>query len=313
MRLRHIEVLRAIMVTGSVSGAGDLLHVSQPVVSRTLGHAEQQAGYKFFDRVRGRLVPTAELLAIYPEVEQVFAAIEKLRYISSTVRRKGGAPLRIAVTPSLASSVLPRAIERMVAADPDAAFELATLHTSEVVTALRSGAVDLGICLSPPAVAGIAEHVLSSGQMVLATPPRWPPLVRHNAPLSELGYLADKQFICLHDGTPLGSVIGQRLQHARIGLQANIVVQTYGIARSLVSQGVGYALLDTFTAVAGGPGGLKVYQLSPGLEFDVKLLGTTETLAGRLATLLKESVALAAGELRSALGAIASEHHISLA
>ncbi|CAB3706449.1 LysR family transcriptional regulator [Trinickia soli] len=313
MRLRHIEVLRAIVITGSVSGAGDLLHVSQPVVSRTLAHAEQQAGYKFFDRVRGRLVPTAELLAIYPEIEQVFAAIEKLRFISSTVRRKGGAPLRIAVTPSLANSVLPRAIERVVAAYPDAAFELATLHTTEVVAGLRSGAVDLGICLSPPAVSGIEERVLSSGQMVLATPPRWPPLVRQDAPLSELGYLADKQFICLHDGTPLGSVIGQRLQHAKVGLQANIVVQTYGIARALVSQGVGYALLDTFTAVAGGPGTLNVYLLSPALQFDVKLLGTTETLAGRLAELLKESVVFAASELRSALGMIASEYRISLA
>jgi len=312
MRLRHIEVLRAIMITGSISGAGDLLHVSQPVVSRTLQHAEQQAGFKFFERVRGRLVPTNELQSIYPEVEQVFAAIEKLRFTSASVRR-GGAPLRLAVTPSLANSVLPRAIERMLAAHPDAAFELATLHTTEVVAALRAGAVDLGICLSPPAVPGIEAHVLSTGQMVLATPIAWPHLLRQNARLSELGYLADRPFIRLHDGTPLGSLIGQRLQNANLGLQANIVVQTYSIARALVTQGVGYALLDSFTAVAGGPGELHAYLLSPELQFEVKLLGTSKSLDGPFAESLRASVAEAAGELRDALSGIVGEHRVSLA
>ncbi len=301
------------MITGSISGAGDLLHVSQPVVSRTLQHAEQQAGFKFFERVRGRLVPTDDLLTIYPDIEHVFAAIEKLRYTSASVRRRGGAPLRLAVTPSLANSVLPRAIERMLAAHPDAAFELATLHTNEVLAALRAGAVDLGICLSPPAVPGIEERVLSTGQMVLATPPGWPPLLRQNAPLSELGYLSDRLFIGLHDGTPLGSIIGQRLQHASLGLHANIVVQTYAIARALVTQGIGFALLDTFTAVAGGPGELHAYLLSPELEFEVKLLGTSKTLGGPFAESLMRSVVSAAGELRDALGAIVSEHKVGLA
>jgi DNA-binding transcriptional LysR family regulator len=313
MRLRHIEVLRAIMVTGSISGAGDLLHVSQPVVSRTLQHAEQQAGFKFFERMRGRLVPTGELLAIYPDVEQVFAAIEKLRYSSASVRRQGGAPLRLAVTPSLANSVLPRAIEGMLETHPDASFELATLHTNEVVAALRAGTVDLGICLSPPAVPGIEAHLLATGQMVLATPTSWPHLLRQNAPLSELGYLAERPFIRLDDGTPLGSIIGQRLEHATLGLHANIVVQTYAIARALVTQGVGYALLDTFTAVAGGPGELHAYLLSPELEFEVKLLGTSKTLGGPFAESLRRSVVSAVGELREALDAMVGEHRVSLA
>lgn len=313
MRLRHIEVLRAIMVTGSISGAGDLLHVSQPVVSRTLQHAQQQAGFVFFERVRGRLVPTPELLSIYPDVEKVFAAVEKLRYASAAVRRQGGAPMRLAVTPSLATSVLPRAIEGMLEAHPDAAFELATLHTTEVVAALRAGTVDLGICLSPPAVPGIEAHLLSTAQMVLATPIGWPRLLRKNAPLSELGYLSDRPFIRLDDGTPLGSIIGQRLQQANLGLHANIVVQTYAIARALVAQGIGYALLDTFTAVAGGPGQLHAYTLSPELEFEVKLLGTSKTLSAPFSETLMRCVVSAAGELRDALGAIVGEYSVSLA
>ena len=45
MRLRHIEVFQAIRQTGSVSAAAQLLHVSQPAVSKVLQPAEQRLGF----------------------------------------------------------------------------------------------------------------------------------------------------------------------------------------------------------------------------------------------------------------------------
>ena len=46
MRLRHIEIFQAIRQTGSVSAAAQLLHVSQPAVSKVLQHAELQLGFQ---------------------------------------------------------------------------------------------------------------------------------------------------------------------------------------------------------------------------------------------------------------------------
>ena len=48
MRLRHIEIFQAIRQTGSVSAAAQLLHVSQPAVSKVLQHAELQLGFPLF-------------------------------------------------------------------------------------------------------------------------------------------------------------------------------------------------------------------------------------------------------------------------
>jgi len=58
MRLRHIEVFNAIMLTGSVSAAARLINITQPAVSRTLQHAELQLGFSLFARTKGRLTPT---------------------------------------------------------------------------------------------------------------------------------------------------------------------------------------------------------------------------------------------------------------
>ena len=41
---RHIEVFRAVMTAGSATGAADLLHSSQPTVSRELARLESLPG-----------------------------------------------------------------------------------------------------------------------------------------------------------------------------------------------------------------------------------------------------------------------------
>ncbi|MGL6045164.1 MAG: LysR family transcriptional regulator, partial [Vogesella sp.] len=67
---RHIEVFRAIMLSGSVTGAATLLRTSQPTVSRELARLEQLLGYALFQRDKGRLQATARALALYDEVQR---------------------------------------------------------------------------------------------------------------------------------------------------------------------------------------------------------------------------------------------------
>src|SRR5262249_31055646 len=64
LTLRQIEVIRAIMVTGTVGGAARLLNVSSPGISRVMKHAELSVGVKLFNRRGGRYTPTSEANAI---------------------------------------------------------------------------------------------------------------------------------------------------------------------------------------------------------------------------------------------------------
>jgi len=55
-----IEYFRAVMESGSVSGAAALLNVSQPNVSRMIKYTEMRLGLTLFERRKGRLQPTPE-------------------------------------------------------------------------------------------------------------------------------------------------------------------------------------------------------------------------------------------------------------
>ena len=82
MRLRHIEVFNAIMLTGSVSAAARLINITQPAVSRTLQHAEIQLGFALFQRAKGRLTPTTEALTLYPHIERLFAQLDEVQRLA---------------------------------------------------------------------------------------------------------------------------------------------------------------------------------------------------------------------------------------
>jgi len=80
MRLRHIEVFHAIMQVGTISGAAQVLHISQSAVTKVLQHAKLQLGMPLFERVRGKLYPK-------PEAHRLFAETEKLNRDLQGIRR----------------------------------------------------------------------------------------------------------------------------------------------------------------------------------------------------------------------------------
>ena len=58
LTLRQVEAFKAVIESGTISSAADLLHVSQPAMSKLIAHFEADTGLKLFDRDKGRLAPT---------------------------------------------------------------------------------------------------------------------------------------------------------------------------------------------------------------------------------------------------------------
>ncbi|WP_208508335.1 LysR family transcriptional regulator, partial [Variovorax paradoxus] len=71
MKLKHIEVFNAIMLSGSVSAAARILNVTQPAVTQTLKHAEQQLGYALFVRDKGGMKPTPEARQLHLRAQKI--------------------------------------------------------------------------------------------------------------------------------------------------------------------------------------------------------------------------------------------------
>lgn len=270
MRLKHIEVFNAIMLTGSVSGAARLLHVTQPAVTQTLQHAELQLGYALFTRQRNRLVPTSEAQVIYPEVIKLVSQLESVKRLASGLRTGQGASLRLLIVPSLAVRALPDALAVFRRRHPDLAVSIRTLHTREITEAIALREGDVGIVYGSTQHPAVQHVPVATGRLVCVS--QRPARGGDRRTTVELAELVRGGFIRIDERDPIGAMLAE--QCARQGLEpkGGITAQTHHIAMVLAERGFGPAIIDSFTAAATTSSSLQVRTLLPEVPVSVQAL-----------------------------------------
>src|SRR3954468_5615392 len=229
MRLRHIEVFHAIMQVGTISGAAQVLHISQPAVTKVLQHAELQLGMPLFERVRGKLYPRPEAHRLFIETEKLHRDLQGIRRLAASLKGRAVETVRLVSTPTIAISVLPAAMTAWRRAFPDTRCALATHHTTEIVNTLRLGEADLALSLQDPRHPGIVAEPIAEGLMTVLAPRGTWSEADSSAPLGAAGL--NGKLIGYADNDPLGETIVAACEAQGVHPVFRTVVQTYQIAR----------------------------------------------------------------------------------
>jgi DNA-binding transcriptional LysR family regulator len=296
MRLRHIEVFHAIMRTGSLSKAAELLCVSQPAVSKVLAHAERSAGLKLFSRAHGRLQPTREAELLFAETQKLQSNLESIRDLARNLALRPEGLLRIGCLPSLGTSLIPLAVQTFRASYPEVSLKIQTRHTAELLNALLTRELDLGVALNPPARPGIAAVEIARTAVVCVAPPDDPS--PSDVPLA-LRDCFEGDWISIGNVDPLGEAIGNLLEAEGVDDRlAAVEAQTWHVARALAARGVGRVLLDELTARSAGEP-VAIRRVEPALTvgvFAVWREGGMDSQAGNaFVDVLRERLAAACG------------------
>lgn len=269
MRLRQIEVFHAVYTCGSVTRAAEVLHVSQPSVSKVLAHAEQQLGYALFDRVRGRLIPTPEADRLFSHVTAVYQSVDRLRHVAANLRSAESGNIRVAATPALGIDLLPKTMASFRGQGNDVVFLAETLHHDQICSALLESRLDIGLAFDPVIIPGIAEDVLAHGKLVVLAPPGTDFGDKKAIRIEDL---ADHPFIKLDNKGPLGRLLAAHIESSGVELNTVAYSETYQIAKAMVSYGAGITITDEVTAKARDHSNIRVWPFEPTLEFRISAL-----------------------------------------
>lgn len=247
MNLRHMEVFRAVMLTGSVNGAAELLHVSQPAVSKLLAHGARQSGLRLFERVKGRLVPTPEAQQLYAEVEHLWRGVERVRDVTRSLADPDTGTLRLAVSASLASHLVPRAVALLYERFPRLKVGVEVLIAPIMADALLDQSAHLGVGMQPNA----HPNLVSERSYVCALAC----VVREDHPLAGRKSLTPADLRGQRViGSPAGTPYGQSLRRAYgksvTSMGLDIEVRSATTACWFAQAGAGVAVVDR-AAVAG--------------------------------------------------------------
>ena len=266
MNLRHIEIFHAVYVNGSVSGAARALNVSQPSVSKTLRHAESLLGFPLFQRTKGRLVATEDAHMLFAEVSEIQDRVYALREAGRNLRRGSGGMLRVSALPSLALAALPTAVARFLKTHENVKFDLQTVHHDDLLRKLYERETDIAIAYEVPPASPVGERWLGEGELVVLYREQDMP---DAPPRLGLDCLRGQRFISVAASGPIGQLFAQELIRLDLELDEVVSARTFYIAASLVAQGVGMTVVDSFTAQASLVPGLAMRPLKPQLTFDV--------------------------------------------
>jgi DNA-binding transcriptional LysR family regulator len=269
VNLREMEVFRAVMLSGTVKGAGALMHISQPAASKLLALAERRSGLRLFERVRGRLVPTQEAHQLYPEIEAVWKSMEKARSVSRELAAPRGGSLRVASTARFCTFLLPQAATALYAPFPDLTVHVDMVMPHLVSDAVARGMCDLGIEMLPTVHPELEVVSKLHCGLVCVMPESHRLAAKRSIKADDL---RSERLIALSQAPPFGHLLEQVYGGQLHGMRVGLEVTSGPVACWFAQAGAGIALLDAPTAAGDAFKGLVSRPFSPSPQIPVHVV-----------------------------------------
>jgi DNA-binding transcriptional LysR family regulator len=141
--LRQLEVFLAVARVGSVSGAGEVLAMSQSAVSGALGDLERQFELKLFDRIGKRLRLSELGQSVRAQAEGVFDQASELE--AAFEGRSAVGRLRIGATLTIGNHLVAPLMARFMREHGGAELTLAVANTEEIARQVANFEIDVGL------------------------------------------------------------------------------------------------------------------------------------------------------------------------
>ncbi|WP_431324316.1 LysR family transcriptional regulator [Rhizobium sp. YTU87027] len=264
--LRHIEVFHVVMTSGSLTRAAELMHTSQPTLSREIATLERLLGFTLFERRSRRLLATEKAVLFHAEVQRSYSGLQQLMQSAEAIRDNTTSYLRIACLPLFSSAIVPKISVDLLREHPNCRMAMVPLDHADLMRELLALRYELGLVEVGVAVEGMHVEEVTVGEEVCVLP--------EGHPLAALRIISPSDL----EKVDLISYTSNDAYHKRFqsffestSFTKNVKLETTTAEAicSFVQQGLGVALVNPITARAFAGRGIVVRPLSISIPFVV--------------------------------------------
>lgn len=239
MELRVLKYFLAVAYEGNITRAAEMLHITQPTLSRQLMELEEQIGTTLFIRGKRHITLTEEGILFERRAKEITDLVEKTENEFGEKRELAGGVISIGCVENLASERLMGFIKEFSAKYSKVRFDLYNGYSDDIKEKMDRGIVDIGLLCEP-----IEISKYNFARIDLDEP--WGVVVPCDDPLSEkeritLAEIADKPLI-----VPRRANIYNEIMNWFGYEDTNLsIVATYDLISNsllLVTNGAGYAI-----------------------------------------------------------------------
>lgn len=282
MSLRHIEVFRAVMVTGSMTEAARQLHTSQPQISRLIAQLERITQFPLFSRKGSHLSLTLDGTHFYREVEKTYLGLTRLESVAASIRSFSSGQLSVAAMPRLAGGLLARSVAQFKRQYPDAMVSIQSGNAAAVHNWVQTGICDLGLAMLSEELPEVQVEPVHTMNCVAVVP--------QNHRLAGLRRLkpsdfANEPFISFPRGSRLREQIDGVFVHAGVSRQLLAEASLGSSICAMVGEGLGLSIVNPLAAHEEIGRGLSYCEFAPTIPVTIALLYPAIRVESRLVEL----------------------------
>ena len=245
INLRQIEAFRAAMEFGSATAASEVLHITQPAVSRLLADLESNVGFQLFERRARGLVPTQDAHSLYDEVRRSFIGLDRIGQVATGIREKATGIVRVIALSKYADGFVASIIGQFISDNPGIMVELESSGTAGVVEGISSQSYDVGIASATVSDNLIQAEPLFETSVMLAMGVND---ALANQEVVRLRSLDGRRMVVLPEDSEYGSVIWRALRKEKVDPIVVGEARTHASLCKMVEAGAGITLVDRTTA-----------------------------------------------------------------
>ncbi|MET0632407.1 MAG: LysR family transcriptional regulator [Xanthobacteraceae bacterium] len=174
MDLRRLKTFVTVAEHGTVSKAAEVLHITQPALSRQIGGLEQELGFELFQRAGRRLLLTPRGEQLLGDCRSLLAHAGTVGERAQALRRGELKVLRVATSALTIEGLFPIFLHRYAERFPGVRLALIEADAAEHLTMLEQGEADLAISVLnvvPVDEHRFASYLLPLFQMLAACAP----------------------------------------------------------------------------------------------------------------------------------------------
>ena len=267
MEFRVLRYFLTVAREGSITGAANSLHLTQPTLSRQLQDLEKELGQTLLIRGKHKITLTPEGMILRKRAEEIVDMVEKTEAEFNSISDVIGGDIYIGSGETDSMKYIARVMKDIQQEYPNVKFHVYSGNAEDVIEKLDKGLLDFGVLIQPIDLSKYDNITLPEKDL-------WGVLMLKNSPL------AKKEFVTLED---LASVpilasrqmskkysaesgfldwFGDAFEHLNIAVTYNLVYN----AAIMVKAGIGYAVTLDKLVNTTGDSDLCFRPLKPKLE-----------------------------------------------
>lgn len=279
MDIRQLKCFDAVMTTGAMTRAADLLGLAQPTVSITIAQLEREIGFTLFKRSKGSLQPTPEAFSFHQAAMQAIESVSRVGQVAREIRRLNEGEVSILCYPGIAWRMMPELIAEFRKERPGIQIKMVSRSSAALRQLAMSQNFDTAVVEAPVRLHAADVETLKY-RCVCALPA--------NHPLADQDKITPMEL----SGVPLAVLFPDHATNHQIrqvfsesGADLNIALECdfFASACSFVRVGGGAAIIDPVTASQIESNDMTLLPFAPAIDYELALVRPANRARSRLA------------------------------